>query len=46
MGPATAAAILAWRDEHGRFESVEDLLDVTGIGEKKLAAMRDSVTVG
>lgn len=45
VGPATAGAILAWRDEHGRFVAVEDLLDVTGIGEKKLDAMRDSVVV-
>lgn len=45
VGPATAAKILAWRDEHGRFESVEDLLDVGGIGEAKLDAIRDLVTV-
>lgn len=43
VGPATAEAIVAWREEHGRFESVEDLLDVTGIGEKKLEGMRDQV---
>jgi competence protein ComEA len=45
VGPATAAKILAWRDEHGRFESVDDLLDVGGIGEAKLDAIRDLVTV-
>ncbi|RPE75301.1 MULTISPECIES: helix-hairpin-helix domain-containing protein [unclassified Frondihabitans] len=45
VGPATAAAIIAWRDEHGRFESVDDLLDVTGIGEKKLQKLRDGVVV-
>ncbi|WP_084815886.1 helix-hairpin-helix domain-containing protein [Frondihabitans sp. Leaf304] len=45
VGPATAAAIIAWRDEHGRFESVDDLLDVTGIGEKKLEKLRDGVVV-
>lgn len=45
VGPATAKAILAWRDEHGRFESVDDLLDVTGIGEKKLEKLRDGVVV-
>lgn len=45
VGPATAANILAWREEHGRFESVEDLLDVGGIGEAKLDAIRDLVTV-
>lgn len=45
VGPATAANILAWREEHGRFESVDDLLDVGGIGEAKLDAIRDLVTV-
>lgn len=46
VGPATSAAILAWRDEHGRFAAVEDLLDVPGIGEKKLEALRESVVAG
>ncbi|AMM21088.1 hypothetical protein AX769_14260 [Frondihabitans sp. PAMC 28766] len=45
VGPATAQAILDWRAEHSRFESVDDLLDVTGIGDKKLERLRDSVTV-
>jgi competence protein ComEA len=45
IGPATAAKILAWREQHGRFESIEDLLDVGGIGEAKLDAIRDLVTV-
>jgi len=45
IGPATAQKILAWREQHGRFESVEDLLDVGGIGEAKLDAIRDLVTV-
>jgi competence protein ComEA helix-hairpin-helix repeat region len=45
IGPATAAKILAWRERHGRFASVEDLLDVGGIGEAKLDAIRDLVTV-
>ncbi|GAA4264978.1 ComEA family DNA-binding protein [Frondihabitans peucedani] len=46
VGPATAKAILAWRDEHGRFEAVDDLLDVPGIGPKKLDSLRDSLRVG
>ena len=45
IGPATAAKILAWRERNGRFESVDDLLDVGGIGEAKLEGLRDLVTV-
>jgi competence protein ComEA len=43
VGPVLAGRILAFRQDHGPFEEVEDLLDVPGIGESKLAAMRDSV---
>ena len=45
VGPATAAAILAYRSEHGQFSSVDDLLEVRGIGDAKLEALRASVTV-
>jgi competence protein ComEA len=45
VGPATAAAILAYRTEHGRFGQVEDLLDVPGIGEAKLAVLEDLVVL-
>jgi competence protein ComEA len=45
VGPATATAILAYRDEHGRFGSVEELLDVRGIGEAKLEQLRPLVRV-
>lgn len=45
IGPATAAAILEHRAKVGRFTSVEQLLDVPGIGEAKLEALRDLVTV-
>jgi len=45
VGPATAAAILEHRERIGRFSSVEQLLDVPGIGEAKLAALRDLVRV-
>ncbi|HUF31610.1 MAG TPA: ComEA family DNA-binding protein [Acidimicrobiales bacterium] len=45
IGPATAAAILDERARRGRFTRVEDLLDVRGIGEAKLAAIRDRVVV-
>src|SRR5690606_27659891 len=37
VGPVTAEAIVSWREENGPFRSVEDLLDVKGIGEATLA---------
>lgn len=45
IGPATAAAILEHRQRIGRFTAVEQLLDVRGIGEAKLEALRDLVKV-
>ncbi len=45
VGPATAQAILEYRREHGRFRTVDELLDVRGIGEAKLAALRPKVRV-
>lgn len=45
IGPALASRIIAWRDDHGRFTSVDDLLAVSGIGEKMLAGLRDLVRV-
>ena len=43
--PATAQKILAYRQEHGGFGSVDELDQVPGIGEKRLAALRPHVTV-
>ena len=45
VGPVLAARIVAHRDRNGPFETVEDLLEVPGIGEAKLAALRDLITV-
>lgn len=45
VGPATAAAILAYRDANGPFRSVEDLLEVRGIGDAKLDQLRSLVRV-
>lgn len=45
VGPVTAQSILSWRTENGRFGSVEDLLEVKGIGDATLAELRDLVTV-
>jgi competence protein ComEA len=43
VGPATAEKILAWRREHGGFRSVDDLKQISGIGPKKFAALKDKV---
>ncbi|MBN9152801.1 MAG: ComEA family DNA-binding protein [Microbacterium sp.] len=45
IGPAMAKRIVQWRDDNGRFTSVEDLLAVPGIGDKMLDALRELVTV-
>jgi len=45
IGPATADRIIAWREANGGFASVEDLGEISGIGERTLAALRDLVSV-
>jgi competence protein ComEA len=45
VGPVLAGKIIEHRDEFGPFSSVEDLLEVSGIGERKLASLRDLVVV-
>ncbi|UCG43229.1 MAG: helix-hairpin-helix domain-containing protein [candidate division WOR-3 bacterium] len=46
IGPVLASRIAQKRRELGRFERVDQLLDVTGIGPKRYAAIRDLVSVG
>lgn len=45
VGPAMAARIIEWRETNGRFSSVEDLMNVTGIGDKTFEGLKDLVTV-
>ena len=45
VGPVLAQRILDWRTEHGRFSSVEELGEVSGIGDKALERLRSKVTV-
>lgn len=43
VGPVLAERIVAYRETNGAFETVEDMLEVPGIGEAKLEAIRDLV---
>ena len=45
VGPVTAQKILDWRTEHGSFTSVDELLEVDGIGDKTLADIAPHVTL-
>lgn len=45
VGEARARAIVAYREEHGPFRSVDDLAEVKGIGERVLAANRSRISV-
>jgi len=44
IGPVLAERIVAFREEHGPFDAIEDLLDVPGIGEAKLVLLRPGVS--
>ena len=45
VGPVTAQAILAWREQHGRFSRIEELQEVDGIGPKTYAEISPHVRV-
>ncbi len=45
VGPSTAAAIVDDRERNGPFSSPEDLMRVSGIGEKKFAKLQGSICV-
>jgi competence protein ComEA len=45
VGPVTAAAIIQYRTENGPFATVDDLMDVSGIGPATLEELRPQVTV-
>ena len=45
IGDSKAAAILAWREENGRFETIEDIMKVSGIKEGAFSKIKDKITV-
>lgn len=45
VGPAKAQAILTYREENGLFSSVEDLLNISGFGEKTIEKLRKMVEI-
>lgn len=45
VGPVTAAAIVSWRTDNGSFTSVDELLEVDGIGDATLAELAPHVTI-
>lgn len=45
VGPATAEKILNYRQEHGNFQSIEDLKNVKGIGEAKFNKLQNKISI-
>ncbi|WP_202879350.1 ComEA family DNA-binding protein [Nocardioides cynanchi] len=45
VGPVTAQSIITWRTQHGGFSSVDQLLEVDGIGDATLAKLTPYVTI-
>ena len=46
IGQVTAQRIVEWREAHGPFRRIEDLLKVKGIGDKRLEKLRPYLKVG
>ena len=45
IGPKTAQAIVEYRESYGRFAAPEDLLNIPGIGKKKIEALRKQISI-
>jgi competence protein ComEA len=46
IGPKKAAAIIEYRNKNGKFQRIEDIMKVKGIGEKTFLKLKDLITVG
>ena len=45
IGPSTASKIITYREENGKFKTIENIKDVSGIGEAKYNSIKDFITV-
>lgn len=45
VGPSTALKIIEYREQNGKFKSIEDIKNVSGIGDAKYEKMKDYITV-
>lgn len=45
IGESRAEDIIRYREEHGKFSSVEDIQNVSGIGEKSFQKIKDQIEV-
>ena len=45
IGPSTASKIIVHREENGKFESIENIKDVSGIGDAKYNSIKDLITI-
>lgn len=45
IGKKYAERIIEYRDSHGKFEKIEDLMKVKGIGQKKFDSIKDLISV-
>jgi len=45
IGPSKATAILQYREENGAFKSIEELKNISGIGDKTFEKLKDEITI-
>ena len=45
IGPSTASKIIDYRNKNGDFKNIEDLMNVSGIGEAKFNNIRDYICI-
>ena len=45
VGASTALKIINYRNQNGNFKKIEDLMNVSGIGEAKFSTIKDHITI-